>query len=101
MPVVEMAFEPRPQILCQTHVIELLFSIKGIDTVSTPNVLLNYFLMLFQSITGDVFEMLADEVAHWVEALRNIDRDECHGVVAEDVHDFDGDDVSALLLVGV
>ena len=62
MPVMKMAFQPRTQIFCQAHVVELLFPIKGIDPVPSANVLLNNLLMLFQSIPGDVFEVLADEV---------------------------------------
>jgi hypothetical protein len=48
----------------QGDVVEFLFSIKGIDPVSTPNILFDDLLMLFQSITGDVFKVVASEVIH-------------------------------------
>jgi len=60
----KMAFQPRTQILCKSDIVELFFSIKGVNPVSTPNVLFDNLLMLVQSIPGNVFEMLADEVIH-------------------------------------
>lgn len=60
----QMTFQTGSQILCQSHVVKLLFSIKSIDPVSTPNVLFDDLLMPPKSIPGDVFEVLADEMVH-------------------------------------
>ena len=64
MSVMQMTFQAGTEILCQSHVVELLFSIKGIDPIPASNVLLDDLLMLLQSIPGDVLEVLADEVVH-------------------------------------
>ena len=64
MAIMEMAFQPRAQILCKPYIVKFSLFIKGIDPVPSTNVLLNDLLVLFQSITGDVFEVLANEMVH-------------------------------------
>ena len=54
MPVVEMAFEPRPQILRQTDVVELSLTVKGVHAVPTSNLLLDDLLVLFEGLPGNI-----------------------------------------------
>jgi hypothetical protein len=46
------------------HIHNRHLSTKGKDPVPAPFVLFNDLLMLLQSIPGDVFEVLTDEVVH-------------------------------------
>ena len=64
MAIMEMAFQPRAQILCKPYIVKFSLLIKGIDPVPSTNVLLNDLLVLLQSFTRDIFEMLANKVAH-------------------------------------
>jgi hypothetical protein len=59
--VFEMVREATTQIAGQTDVIELATAVEGVNALAMADVLTDDVLVLFEHLTGEVFQVLTDE----------------------------------------